>query len=213
MRRWVCPACGSGKRAPERARMDDTRRYCLRCSSKTGRLVARVCQAAEKRRATKATRAAAKATTLRERTREQDAARFTAAGVDCRAEARVLAMLFPTLRARGGVAKLVVRRSKVRKRGESSGHAYWNARRIVVTLVGDADRAEVCALLAHEVAHLAAGYRDHHNATWVSLFREAVARGYGVDAWTVSALNKLNFHVGVEAALRAKFAAPGEAQS
>ena len=70
--------------------------------------------------------------------------------------------------------------------------------------------AEVCALLAHEVAHLAAGYRDHHNATWVSLFREAVMRGYGVNSWAVPAPNKFDLHVGIEAALRAKFTAPAE---
>lgn len=55
-RRWSCPnSCGEpAKLAPERARTNDTRTYCLPCSERTGRLVRRVCEAAEKRRATKA---------------------------------------------------------------------------------------------------------------------------------------------------------------
>lgn len=43
MRRWVCPLCDEGKLAPERARRDDTRTYCLACSERTGRLVRRTC--------------------------------------------------------------------------------------------------------------------------------------------------------------------------
>jgi len=39
--RWVCPKCTAGTLAPSRPRRDDVRRYCLPCSSKTGRLVER----------------------------------------------------------------------------------------------------------------------------------------------------------------------------
>lgn len=49
-RRWVCPDCGTGKLAPSRPRRDDVRRYCLRCSERTGRLVERVCPVNERAR-------------------------------------------------------------------------------------------------------------------------------------------------------------------
>lgn len=70
-RRWTCPnECGEpGKLAPERARKDDTRTYCLPCSERTGRLVRRVCQAAEKKRAARAETRAEKAKRERERER------------------------------------------------------------------------------------------------------------------------------------------------
>ncbi len=42
-KRWVCPRCGSGVLAPSRPRRDDVRRFCLKCSQKTGRLVERTC--------------------------------------------------------------------------------------------------------------------------------------------------------------------------
>jgi len=56
-RLWKCPECGKGLRAPGRLRKNDTRRYCLPCSAKTGKLVERVCPAAEKKRGVAADKA------------------------------------------------------------------------------------------------------------------------------------------------------------
>lgn len=58
LRRWICPveSCGSVKLAPERARLDDTRTYCLTCSEKTGRLVRRIAPVVEAKRAARAAR-------------------------------------------------------------------------------------------------------------------------------------------------------------
>lgn len=77
MKRWTCPLCTAGKLAPGRPRRDDTRRYCLPCSEKTGRLVERVCAALEGARAAREEAAkakAAKAAVSRKATRSTKAA-------------------------------------------------------------------------------------------------------------------------------------------
>ncbi len=50
MKRWLCPNGCGGKLAPERPRKNDVRRYCLRCSEKTGYLVERTCTSLERKR-------------------------------------------------------------------------------------------------------------------------------------------------------------------
>lgn len=76
--RWVCPHCGRGVNAPSRLRKDDTRRYCLPCSERTGRLAERECLAhlrkqakARKRRSDKAKRERAKTADARKQRTEQ----------------------------------------------------------------------------------------------------------------------------------------------
>ena len=49
--RWKCPTCGHGLLAPTRPRLNDVRRYCLPCSSKSPVLVERVSPALEAQRA------------------------------------------------------------------------------------------------------------------------------------------------------------------
>lgn len=120
LRRWVCPTpdCAEpAKLAPERARADDTRTYCLPCSEKTGRLVRRVApvveakradaraarerveaQRAEKRRANrtrlKALRASAEARALKA---AADAARPVYTGKDIREDTPVAAQIAASL--------------------------------------------------------------------------------------------------------------------
>jgi len=47
-RRWYCPQCGGGILAPSRMAADDTRRFCLECSAKSPKLVARTCPSMER---------------------------------------------------------------------------------------------------------------------------------------------------------------------
>jgi hypothetical protein len=49
--RWKCERCGDGLLAPSKPRRNDVRRYCLPCSSETGRLVERIAPALEQHRA------------------------------------------------------------------------------------------------------------------------------------------------------------------
>lgn len=74
LRRWACPneKCHEpDKLAPERARTDDVRTYCLPCSERTCRLVRRVPPAVEKKREVASTRRAEKAKVKRERERAE----------------------------------------------------------------------------------------------------------------------------------------------
>lgn len=48
--RWRCQQCDHGLLAPMKPRKNDVRRYCLPCSSKTGKLVERTAPALEKQR-------------------------------------------------------------------------------------------------------------------------------------------------------------------
>lgn len=73
--RWKCPRCERGTNAPQRMRTDDVRRFCLPCSTATGRLVRRVCPVMEGVRAERDRRRRDKARAKKERTREKDAQR------------------------------------------------------------------------------------------------------------------------------------------
>ncbi len=51
--RWKCAICDHGLLAPTKPRKNDVRRYCLPCSSKSGKLVERVAPSLEKQRTVK----------------------------------------------------------------------------------------------------------------------------------------------------------------
>lgn len=48
--RWACPICNKGALGPSRPRKDNAVRYCLPCTAKTGKLVARTCPALDSKR-------------------------------------------------------------------------------------------------------------------------------------------------------------------
>lgn len=79
---WVCPECGSTKRAPSKPRANDVRRYCLPCSEATGYLVQRTCPVLDARREHKAevkrARAAKKAARNKAQREAERAARVAA---------------------------------------------------------------------------------------------------------------------------------------
>lgn len=72
--RWRCDTCGRGVNAPARMRRDDTRRFCLACSTKTGTLVQRTNVRAASRDEARRARAAATAQRRREARAERRAA-------------------------------------------------------------------------------------------------------------------------------------------
>lgn len=76
--RWKCPTCERGTNAPQRMRTDDVRRFCLPCSTTTGRLVRRVCPVLESVRVERDRRRREKARAKKERTRERFAQRDAA---------------------------------------------------------------------------------------------------------------------------------------
>ena len=66
-KRYVCPLCGTAVLSPSRMAKDDVRRFCLRCSERTGKLVARVSPVLERQRRRSKERTAKKAATKRHR--------------------------------------------------------------------------------------------------------------------------------------------------
>jgi predicted RNA-binding Zn-ribbon protein involved in translation (DUF1610 family) len=69
--RWKCPNCGDGILAPQRPRLDDVRRYCLPCSSKSGKLVERIAPALEAQRTRRNEQRTSKAKKKRQSQRRQ----------------------------------------------------------------------------------------------------------------------------------------------
>ena len=78
--------------------------------------------------------------------------------------------------------EIVVRQSQTKD--DCSGRCTPSQRRIVMTLSKDADAAEVCILLLHELCHFGCGDgKVHaHNAAYKSLLAKAAYEAYGVDA-------------------------------
>lgn len=142
--RWVCPKCENGCLGPSRPRRDDTRRYCLACSAKTGRMVERVAPA-------------------RERAREQSAAKRTARSQAERAAAQHAARQYPAcLQAEWArMLRLPLARQylkgpialKVRKGTGpwTPGHAWYG--RSLVTITAGTEESGARETLLHELAH------------------------------------------------------------
>lgn len=160
MKRWVCPLCGAGKLAPARPAREDARRFCLRCSERTGKLVERVCPAALD--------AAAAQEERKERRAERGRARRATRRVEERAKAAAAAEVYPgflrVLMSRwvhlktweGDLRDL---RLAVRRRAApySTGRAYYRERRVAVT--AGTREGDGYAVLLHELAHHAGNRR------------------------------------------------------
>lgn len=194
-RRWVCPVCGKGALAPSRPRKDDVRRYCLPCSTKTGRLVLRVAPAVEKARAESKERRAAKAATVRQTAKQKAEAQRTIGGFDLLAEARRLWRTEAFRREPGwrkDLPEITLRRTTTGK-FRTSGFC-WSRTRAVTLTVGT-DTAEALEALAHELTHAIVRYEGHSTRFWSLLravakeawptaefdFPNAASRGYYLD--------------------------------
>ena len=66
-KRFVCPLCEDTRLAPSRMARDDVRRFCLGCSERTGKLVARVSPVLERQRQRSKDRATKKVAAKRRR--------------------------------------------------------------------------------------------------------------------------------------------------
>jgi hypothetical protein len=163
--RWKCGFCDHGLLAPTKPRKNDVRRYCLPCSSKSGKLVERVAPSLEKKREqrsavvkeqnkVKRERTATKLQPLKERKkREVQRQRIFEKEAD-----RIWALFFPngTTRKRPRI-KLVYSHS----RGVSGLWDGWEVLvRIPRSSVGGAQEWET---LAHELCHAVVGSRHRDN--------------------------------------------------
>ncbi len=180
-RRWACPTCDGVKLAPERARKDDTRTYCLPCSEKSGRLVKRVCEVAEARRSKQKEKATERAKRAKIKAREG----YIVAGFDFERE---LARLWrhpavKTARRNSGRAtpKLHIRRGAAPTRSYC-GLAHYSRWEIRLLTWPGRTVGDLLGTLLHEVVHMV-GVRNHGPAfgRTLAMLAEAI---YGIDAWS-----------------------------
>lgn len=178
LRRWICPKCGGGALAPSKPRRDDVRRYCLPCSTKTGRLVERTCPALDKAREARAETAKAKATRARRAKAARSAAYYVAGGVDVRAFAR---RAWLALGRKSEVPPYTVGRSPHRGSG-ACGRAWPMEQRWRILVGPEVDRARVEVIVVHELAHLVAPPNAMHDARFNRVFCAACEKlwGFGI---------------------------------
>jgi hypothetical protein len=179
--RWECPnGCGAVM-GPRRPRKDDVRRYCLPCSEESGRLVERVAPVVEKERKAAAERAAKKRAARAARIRERKN-KYTARGpspvmvfpdaagvehsVNIPKEVLRVAKRMKIHKRLGSVQ--VIRRTRSRgpngigglcyPHGAPNGPTGWRVgegrAHITVSVYPGASYERLCALIAHEVAHI-----------------------------------------------------------
>lgn len=190
--RWQCPnGQHPGVLGSRRPPSDSIVRYCLPCSTQTGRLVERIAPALERKRATAAERSAAKAKAKRAReaaTRERAAAklteRYTVEGVDLREEfARLIKLR--AFGGKGGRLCIDPPQFDVRCRTMVPGRlgvAYLFENRIIVATYPGQTLADARETLVHELTHLA-GRSTHdraHGREFYRLMDAAVLEAYKV---------------------------------
>lgn len=196
--RWVCPKCGEGTLAPSRPRRDDVRRYCLGCSSETGRLVEREAPAIRKATEERARRKREAREKKERREREREAARFVVDELDTRRELRRLWRHAEALNRerviRVGVVGALPRLHVVRhSHGPYSrlGSASPWRNEIRLNVGPGIGWASIADTLAHEVAHILVGYdaadNRWHGDEWKDVFALLVERAYGFKAYRVPA--------------------------
>lgn len=98
-----------------------------------------------------------------------------------------------------------IRRSRVK--AHSTGRAWPMTGKIVLTLGAAADWPTICVLLCHELAHVAAPYRAHHNDRWRSIFVESVVGAYGIDEVPHPFCTSFDLHDYLALAVRLRLAA------
>lgn len=173
--RWVCGRCNTGVLAPTRPRMDDVRRYCLKCSEEIGRLVKRTAPALEKKRELRAVARKVASKSERESKAAREAEKFTWLGCDLREEMkRMLKMkVFKEYRAlHKAPVKLHVRHCK-RSPSSRVGVAWYWKQRIQVSVWPGRSLVGAQRTLLHELIHLALPLRGH----------DSVFKALMVSAW------------------------------
>lgn len=173
----MCPSCGGGVNGPERPRRDDVRRYCLDCSTQTGRLVERTCPALDAKRVASRERAAAKAASGRARAqRALQLARSTSDGIDLLDEAKRywrLPVMREQRRWRRQLPEIEWRRSRSGKRhtsGRSGGR--W------ITITIGTDSLEARETLLHELVHSAVGVDVGHGEAFYRVLTRAAREAW-----------------------------------
>lgn len=199
--RWSCPeGKHPGVLAPGRLRTKDIRRYCLECSQEQGVLVERTCAALEKQRQAK------KEQTDRKRKRQQEAARkkrqakkaqerqsafnrkppkpkkrVSVRGIDVVQHAhRIASTPFVVQAFQDLERKPLQVQVRTRHKGDyTTGQAWCETNRMVLTLPVACSFGKMAVLVAHELAHLAVADEEVHGPAWRDMFLRILNEGYG----------------------------------
>jgi hypothetical protein len=193
--RWNCPnERHPGVLGPGRPPKDSLVRYCLDCSVETGRLVARVAPALERKRAAAAVTSKAKAKAkrsraalAREKAKAAETERYTVEGVDLRDEFKRLIRL----RAFGGLKGRLYRRPpqfRINRRSQypTRRHGYaepW-LNRITMCNWPSLTLARARETLVHELTHIVVGHshtEGWHGPTFRRTLKAAFIEAYKVN--------------------------------
>lgn len=183
--RWKCEVCDSGLLAPTKPRMNDVRRYCLPCSSKTGKLVQRVAPTLEKQRTAKKAAVKRKTVAKRASVAKRTAPAKAQQRVDAKRakmiheEAEKIWKLMQPYHNGKPLPKINIARGK--NWGSQYGYAESTFRHIQVNVDRDQtpERSQrVWQVLAHELCHCAVppikrnGARDVHSREFYHCLRD-----------------------------------------
>lgn len=181
MTRWVCGRCNDARLAPTRPRKDDIRRFCLKCSEHTGRLVARTAPTLEKRREERKLKLRGRRMTLEERAKEREEARSTiktdAFTLNVRSEMEKMMKIDAFAALKGRVVTLHIRRCTRKPR--RVGTAWFHRKHIQICDFPGITLHALREVLLHELAHVATP-GDHHGIQWRTCFRLACEQYLGV---------------------------------
>jgi hypothetical protein len=212
-RRWECPTGDHpGQLAPARLRKDDIRRYCLPCSTRSGRLIERVAPSLVRESTARAAARKRRASAAASRAAERESKRWLFDGMDMRAEFQRL-LAIPAFRpVRSSLKKLALSIYRGRS-AESSGHHKLHQGLIHVT-IGTGPWYLGSATLLHELCHGAHWFlgltstrrqryrlpsgqagvalrHAFHDAAFHDLLRIAAVQAYGLDGARLMALHRI----------------------
>ena len=185
--RWKCAICDNGLLAPSKPRKNDVRRYCLPCSSESGKLVERVAPTLEKQRTAKKAAVKKKTVAKRATVAKRTAPAKAQQRIDAQrakmihAEAEKIWKLMQPYHKGTPLPKIVIARG--RNHGSQYGHAGRNYIQVNVDRSQCVSRSKrVWQVLAHELCHIAVppiyrnGARDVHSREFYRCLQDAWQR-------------------------------------
>ena len=185
--RWKCDICNHGLLAPTKPRINDVRRYCLPCSSKTGKLVERVAPSLEKQRTAKKAAAKKRNVAKRATVAKRTAPAKAQQRVDAQRakmihnEAEKIWKLMQPYHKGKPLPKIKIVRGK--NWGSQYGHAGFNYIQVNVDRSQSVGRSKrVWEVLAHELCHIAVppiyrnGARDVHSREFYQCLKDVWQR-------------------------------------
>jgi len=182
--RWKCAICDNGLLAPSKPRKNDVRRYCLPCSSESGKLVERVAPTLDKQRTAKKAAVKKKTVAKRASVAKRTAPAKAQQRIDAQrskmihAEAEKIWKLMQPYHKGKPLPRIKIARG--RNHGSQYGHAGHNYIQVNVDRSQCVSRSKrVWEVLAHELCHIAVppiyrnGSMDVHSREFYRCLQDA----------------------------------------